>query len=406
MIPRPVYGALQTISQAMQDTLALGTAISWLRGTKDNDTLDSLTLVMLIILIFAAFPLTLTILASVYGDKDLNPKDHHNHNHHDQLERGEHGKDDNHGTCHTIAGFFHEAFEFTVVGLPFGVLGFGVSSLLRKIWSSKAGCYSVSALVGLVLAWSNYKLHASHIHAKDSYFELIKKVPQAKRRKAYAVSAGVFLGHPCQGFLDGRLFLSSINITNRYVQIFIPSILALLVAIFEGYTEARSTVLLMSEEENEKIINQSWQKKLATLIPAIIHGSLAPIGFIEFLRFIFEQTTKKDLTQFVPLYGRIIILMVAAITLGYTNATGFFNTTVCATAKALDNLPSCCCSTENGNSDEIQGPLLVPSNEDSPSYNQLFHNWANRDKKIQNKDNESKTPNPDYGSLSQNILNV
>lgn len=336
-IGKLAYGTTQVLAEAAQDTFVIEAVTSFLLGDEEHDKMNVSAWITLAATTVAAIPLTITILHHWFHPESQHDREDPEH----QQEHQHH----QHGKCHT-------AMELIVIGVPFGLLAFGGS---YNLLSHAKNCpewaqYLVSTILGAVNGWGNYKLHSDHIHAQQGYCDLLKELPQKKRCKAISLSTSIGVGHLFQGFLAGNLFLHGIKITNIVAKYTLPIILAILVTIFEGHTEMRSSLLQMSSSQNDQ--HQRLQSKLATIPASIVHGILPTTGLIQFIRFTYMQSTKQELAKHLPLYGRILIFVGSLLIIGYPNANGFYCTTLPATDKAL-TLFSCCTRHEGNQSGRL-----------------------------------------------------
>lgn len=320
-----LYGVTQTAAEAMQDASLLVAPALFIEDKEEtNDDMTMLTWGTLVLTVSAAIPLTATIMHHWFKPSE------HEHEH-----EGHEAHHDHEGHHHSI---YHTMGEVLVIGVPFGLLGFaGANNVLNKL--DKSLRYPISGILALVNGLGNYKLHSHHIHAEESYWTLLKRIPKEQLCKALYISLVIGISHLFQGFLAGNLFLESIQVTNEVAKITVPVVLAILVTIFEGNTEMRSSLQQMLGDDAYR--NLPWQSKAATMPAAAIHGMIPTVGLIEFLRFVYTQITQEELADHLPLYGRILVFAASFLTVWYPNARGFYSTTLPATNQVLTKALPC-----------------------------------------------------------------
>lgn len=241
-----------------------------------------------------------------------------------------------HQHSHSIV---EECGEFAIIGGPFGLLAVGGSyALLSRMATSQHLKLALCSMAGLLSAWGNYQLHSHHAHAKQGYCELLSKIPTDKKAKAIAFSGSVLLGHLCQGFLDADVFFKGIHETNKLIQYSVSGVLALLVTVFEGRTEMRST--LLHELASVGYRNNSGIAKITLLPAAMVHGLLPSVGAINLTEFIYNLFTRRVMAKDITLAWRITVAATSVLLLGYPNSKGFYCTTLPAIDKAGAKLAS------------------------------------------------------------------
>lgn len=377
IIPRPFYVILQSIPQAAGDRLAAKSLILFLLRLNQNDnTLAPLNWAMFGLLILTESPLTATMIHYVYNDhlEEVNDDDLLV-----SLEKQELESHDHVSCHHTLAECTHKLIELVAFALSYGLIGAaGVFELLSPFCSSKEARYvnyAFSAGFGAINWWSNFKLHDYHLHAKEGYFTLLKKIPVEKRFKALYLSLGVGLGHVFQGFLAGRLFQEAIGTTNIVAQIIFPSLSAISLGVSETVTEMTNSLKSMLPEEREdnqtqaerkRERNQPWQVKIGLLPSSTMHGLIAAIGFIVFSCFVWQHSKGQELSETLPWYGRTLLCIFALFFFGYPNARGFYDVTKNPTNIALKKLCSCLSWTQRDDALEDRRIIHPDENNVSP----------------------------------------
>ena len=293
--------ALYSTAQGLQDAYVCQTIWGFLSNKNQHE--QTAPVAVAAITSLAAVPLAITIVSG------SNTNEQHRVNEHE------------HGTCHKVC---HKISDLVVVGAPFGLLAFSGSLVFlenTQNYSEKLK-YSISAFLGIVAAVGNAELHGRNIHAEVGYLALLTRIPQNKRCLAVYLSGFIFISHLFQGFFAGHSFFDSTDIHNKTAEIIFPSIIGILVTIFEGNTEMRSSLLNMLNDKTH-----SWASKIVTTLASFTHGVLPATGLLQMIKLIYEQSTKQELADHIPLWGRILVCM-ALIPVWESNARGFYNTTI------------------------------------------------------------------------------
>ena len=280
-IAKPLWFCVATVVEGAEDTFVLDTVLSFLYGKDEEDSMQLATGISFGITTLAAIPLTLTMMRYWFktaGKQSIAIQYESTDN--DALTtetkpEHEHNRDT----------YCHKLLDLLVIGAPFGMLAFGGCHYVLHQTGGlpKWLNYSLSTIAGLVSGWGNCKLHSHHVHAQRSLCQLWGEIAQNRKAlaKAIGLSIGVVAGHFFQGFLDGHLFLMSINeeASSKIADYSAPLVLAILVTLSEGITELRSTLLRMQNASGYRHV-----PRISTLIitpAAIIHGLVPTTGVIQ-----------------------------------------------------------------------------------------------------------------------------
>jgi hypothetical protein len=239
--------------------------------------------------------------------------------------------------CH----YLKEGGEFLVVAVPFSLLAYGSTLPFLKMVESKSGisniAYPISAISGLADGIGNGLLHTHHFEAEESVVILFKNIKGCAKVWAIVFGTSVIVGHMAQGGLDGYAFLNTFPKRNLAAEFAISAGLGLAVTVCEGHTELRSTFWY---ENNKKNIPDHLLSNLILLLPSALHGLQPGLGPIIFLEMLYKSITDSALVNDLDLAGRLSLLAISLLFIGYPNALTFQRTVLPTTTMIVEKVKS------------------------------------------------------------------
>lgn len=325
------FGSCLLIAETTGDTYAFNELRRILGGSAMDDyTSSTIFWLGFTFALVAATPVVITILGYTLFPKLVHPGNVSDVENTGQPQPGNSAASNEESPNTTNHSFWEWFKDLAFIGTPFGLLAYGSSKAFTNLVLQPNNTRRKISDIGISLAasfasmYGNMKLHGDDDHNSDSYFTLLKKLPNLGAQiKAIVFSLSVFLGHICQGSLDAFAFLKQVPRFWTPAQAIIAGLLGLLVAYFEGKTEMCETLRYMTNELGRE--NPHLLTKIVLIIPAIFHGLLPTIGAINIVEAIYKLIHNCELISTLTLLERIFLFVGAGIIVGIINGRTYMN---------------------------------------------------------------------------------
>ncbi len=248
-------------------------------------------------------------------------------------------------------GMLTETGEFFAITGTFSMTSYaGSYFFFKSIGLPSKGAMALAALAGSIDGAGNYILHHFHhshpVGIKKLFARLIEKREYTQLAYSLYAGAGIFLGHPIQGFYASHLFLKAINCNTFWIEIPVRALMAGLVTYFEGITEMRSLLTQINASilddhaslsiQAEDVKEVGYKTRIALAPSAFLHSLLPTIGLLKLIEYIADKIDSTSTAANLPLKYRIPIAVVAYLLVGLPNAIGNFHTTLPGFAEAVE----------------------------------------------------------------------